>query len=206
MNSLELSFKPYKIKAVTGNATISFRVFQGSMRITLNDDNNKMIFDKSVPDNKLTILKKAIIKAINMTPGQKSPIIFSMYNTETKKAEVEWVFAISKDEKQCYHISVEWSAGGKFDFLLKGPFGISVGSDPMSEADRSASELETLIEFLKNTLPIQQTVSNYKEYWTNKIAENRGGNRGGYNKNNYSGGGAKAASSSETASTDDNYF
>ena len=38
---------------------ISFRVFQGSMRITINDDNNKMIFDKSVPDNKTNYSKES---------------------------------------------------------------------------------------------------------------------------------------------------
>lgn len=195
MDSLELTFKPYKARSVVGNSTLSFRVFQGTIRLSINDEANKLLLDKPLAPNKITAIRRILHKALTISPGQKLPIIFSAYNTEVKKMEVEWVLTILKDDKQVYHICVEWAAGGKHDFMLKGPYGISFGSDPMADGEKSTLELETLIDFFTTTAPLYQVNSNYKEYWTNTIQQRRDNNPRG-------GGGSKAAG----ADDDGNYF
>lgn len=209
---MELTFKPFKVKAASGDATLTFRAFQGSMRLTLNEG-NKMVFDTSIPDDRWIVVRNSAVKAINLTPGQKIVLVFSKYNLEAKKMEHDWVMTIMKDDRQCFSISVECASAGKFIFPLKGPYNISIGSDPMPEHEKSMIGLETLIEFMKSTSVFQRVLSNNKEYWTKMMEQNKG--RSGFNNNsNYQtrqGGGSGSQPPAKASNNDDtdeaaNYF
>ena len=181
---MELTFSPYKVKASSGDIALSIRVFQGTPRFSIHDNTtNKLVFDRPLTGDKWTIVTRTISKATNLTPGTKTDLIFSTYNPTTKKVEHDWNFSLMKDERQGYAIAIAW-AGSRHVFPLRGINNVSVGSDPMTEADRSALALETLINFVRSTVPFQMVMSNGKEYWQNMrksgaMSNNGGGNRGG---------------------------
>ena len=56
---------------------------------------------------------------------------------------------------------MQWK-GNKFDCILKGPYGVSYGSDPVSDAEKSAIELETMYDWLCYVMPIQCVLTNKK--------------------------------------------
>jgi len=181
---MELTFAPYRVKASSGDVALSIRVFQGTPRFSVIDNaTNKLVFDRPLTGDKWTIVVRTISKAVNLTPGTKTDLIFSTYNMTTKKVEHDWNFSLMKDERQGYAIAIAW-AGSRHVFPLRGINNVSVGSDPMTDADRSALALETLINFVKSIMPFQMVMSNNKEYWqnmrNNRTMSNSGdGNRGG---------------------------
>ena len=171
----ELTFKPFKLKAATGDFSMTFRVFQGTQRISVSDG-NKLALDRSIPEDRLYMIKRNLIKAVDeLKPGERYPLMFSNYNFETKKSSLDWVFTILKDDKQCFSIGISWDEG-KHLFPIKGPFNVAEGDSPMSEVERSKIGLLSLIEYFNQEAPIHRALSNSKEYWTN-LRQNRGGGR-----------------------------
>jgi len=204
----ELTFSPFRLKASSGDVSLSVRVFQGTPRFSINDNTtNKLAFDRPLSGDKWTLVVRTLSKAPTLTPGNKSDLVFSVYNTTTKKIEHDWNFSIIKDERQCYSIAIAW-AGSRHIFPMRGVNNVSVGSDPMSEADRSALSLETLINFIKTVVPIQSVLSNSKEYWKN-MRNSQGGQSGGARGGNSSyqrPAPPPMDDTSSSANADENYF
>ena len=176
------------------------------MRITVGD-NAKILFDRPINDDRWLVIEESFIRLMNITPGQKIPLLFSSWNPEAKKLEHDWVMTLVKDDKQCFSVTVEWDKGGKYVFPIKGPWNTTIGSDPMGDNEASLYGLKALIKYIKYTSPVQMVMSNDKAYWT-KMRSGGGFSRGGGGRSNYqrqqgSGGGGGGKSQDDDNS---NYF
>lgn len=189
----DLTFKVHQYKSATGTEQLKFRVWGGEVRLGVYKDGEfKPIFERPLNDEKLFILVSRIEELIKASPDFKDPIVFSSMDRETKKIAPEWVLVLVKDAKMVYHIEVQIK-GGKYDFPLKGPFGISYGSNPLQEAEKSAISLKALVNWFKTRAPLECVVSNKKK---DPSSFNNNGARPPQG-----GGGAKAPSDD-----DDSYF
>ena len=141
---------------------LTIRVWGGAARLALVKDGEfKSFFEKPLDLRKQTLIKMELRKMLKAGPDTKFPLVFAKWNQEEKRTSPEWVFAGVKDSKLCYSIEIHWN-GNIYKFPLKGPFGVSRGSDGLSDADKSEVELLTLIDFFEKQLPIATVLSNRK--------------------------------------------
>ena len=165
----DLMFQGQKVRTTTGNENLNFRVWGGSLRVSIVKDKEfKAAFERPIPATKVTIIKHLIDKVKKASPGAKYPMVCSAYNRETKQWATDYVLTFLKDDKNIYHIEIQWK-GNKFDCVLKGPGGIAFGSDPMTDAEKSAIELETLLDWLTYIAPIQCLLTNKKRDFDSSV-------------------------------------
>lgn len=158
----DLMYTGQKIRTTTGNESLNFKVWGGFLRVNITKEKEfKPLFERPLAANKVVILKHLIEKVKKASPGSKFPMVCSQYIRETKQWATEYVLTFLKDDKNIYHIEIQWK-GNKFDCVLKGPSGIAFGSDPMTDAEKSAIELETLLDWLTYIMPIQCLMTNRK--------------------------------------------
>lgn len=158
----DLTFNGQRVRSTTGNESLNFKVWGGSLRVNVTKEKEfKPMFEKALAPNKVVVIKHLIDKVKKASPGSKFPMVCSEYKKDTKQWAVDYVLTFIKDEKNIYHIEIQWK-GNKFDCVLKGPSGIAFGSDPMSDADKSNIELETLSNWLTYIAPVQCLLTNKK--------------------------------------------
>lgn len=158
----DLSFKGQIIRTVTGTETFQMKVWGGAFRVGIVKEKEfKPMFERALAPDKVTILKHTIQKIMKASPNTKIPLVFSQYDREQKKPVIDFVLTFLKDDKNLYHIEMQWK-GNKFDCLLKGPFGVAYGSEPMTDAERSAIEIETMYDWICNIAPFQCMFTNRK--------------------------------------------
>lgn len=175
----DLSMHNVSLKSTTGTDRLVFRVWGGSLRLSVMKEKEfKPIFEKTIALNKIPIIQKMISQVAKASPDSKFPCVFSTWDPQLKKWSTESVISFVKDDKNVYHVEVQWK-GNKFDFILKGPYGVSFGSDPMSDAERSALELETLDNYIKQIVPTQIVLTNKRRVnpasGNNSSSSNSGG-------------------------------
>ena len=180
----DLSFKGQTIRTSTGTENFKMTVWGGSLRVNITKEKEfKPIFERTISPDKITIIKHTIQKIMKASPNTKLPLVFSSFDREQKKPVIDFVLTFLKDDKNLYHIEMQWK-GNKFDCLLKGPFGVAYGSDPMTDVERSAIELETLYDWISYIVPIQSILTNRKREFdgsTNgsSYTANKGASKGG---------------------------
>ena len=157
----DLMFNGQRIRTATGHETFQMKVWGGAVRVNITKEKEfKPLFERSLSPDKLTIIKRQIQSIMKASPGSKFPIVFSTWDREQKKPVIDFVLTFLKDDKNMYHIEMQWK-GNKFDCLLKGPFGVSVGGpDGMSDAEKSSIELETMLDWITHVAPIQCLLTN----------------------------------------------
>lgn len=183
----DLRFADRKFKCATGTEEISFSVFGGSLRIGVNKTGEwKAFWSQTLNPIRQRILWDHINSLISKSPGTKDPIIFSRWDNEQKKQVPEWGIELQKDEKLVYHIVVNWK-GNRYDAPIRGAYGVSFGSDNISEADASFYGIDDLRNWLNTTVPLQMVLTNKRR------EQNGGGSNGGARNNGGSNGGAAAS-------------
>ena len=189
----DLNFNGQKIKTVTGNENFQMKVWGGMVRVNITKEKEfKPVFERSLSPDKLTIVKRQIHQVMKASPGSKFPIVFSTWDREQKKSVIDYVLTFIKDDKNMYHIEMQWK-GNKFDCLLKGPFGVSLsGNDGLSDAEKSSIELETMLDWMNTVAPIQCILTNRRREFDQS-----------QNGNTYT---ANKGASKESSNPDDEFF
>lgn len=156
----DLQMQNFTVRSTTGTDRLQFRVWGGSLRVSvIKEKDFKAIYELTIGMSKIPIIRKLIAQVAKSSPDSKYPAVFSTYDRDTKKWNTECVLSFIKDDKNMYRIEIQWK-GNKYEFILRGPSGISYGSDPMGEAERSAIELETLDMYIKDYVPAQTILTN----------------------------------------------
>ena len=184
----DLRYADRKFKCATGTEEISFSVFGGTLRIGVNKTGEwKTFWSQPLNPIRQRILWDHINSLISKSPGTKDPIIFSRWDNEQKKQVPEWGIELQKDEKLVYHIIVNWK-GNRYDAPIRGAYGVSFGSDNISEADASFYGIDDFRNWLNTTVPLQMVLTNKR-----KEQNGNGGSTGGTRNNGGSNGGAAAS-------------
>lgn len=151
----------------------------------------QVIIRRPITMEKTHIITKVIQKIMAASPETKIAIKFDTFDRQSKQRRLDWVLTFEKDAKMCYRIHITDAAGGKtFVFGVRGPMDVSIGSDPMSDSDRSAIKMHDLISWIEcarmwapaYTQPYNAQNAQ-KKPWAGK--SNNGGNGGGWNKGGY---------------------
>ncbi len=166
------------------------------LRIRSAEHGAKAAIMKRISPYQMQFLRKAIERVMSGTPGNKLPVIFSSFDRQKKQQAKELVFTVEMDDRRCYRLHVtDVRSNRSFIFLLKGTSSITVGNDQLSESDRSAAMLNSLLEWLdvaKLYLPMTQLPydpSKKSGGGGNWKGGNNGNNRGGYGNNGGGNGG-----------------
>ena len=179
----DLTFKGQVIRTSTGTETFQMKVWGGSLRVGIVKEKEfKPMFERPLAPDKIVIIKHTIQKIMKASPNTKMPLVFSTYDREQKKPVIDFVLTFLKDDKNLYHIEMQWK-GNKFDCLLKGPYGVSIGSEAMTDTEKSAIELETMYDWLNYIVPVQCVLTNRKREFDGSTngatyAANKGASKG----------------------------
>ena len=179
---LDVYIREFKLENRQTGESVVFKPFGGNIGVTVfGKERGQMPFKANLSDYLLVGLNKVIETIKKAPPGHKIPIKKEKWDNETKTASIDWMITLSKDDKMVYHLILTNVADGgrQFDFVFRGQFGISIGSEPATDADKSALALEEFQLWLKNAALT-------KVFTDEKYDPNRqgGGNRGGGYQNN----------------------
>ncbi len=168
--------RPLTIENRQAGESLSFRVFRGNIQISVfGKERGTPPFSAALNDTMYNMLKKLIKKVRESAPDTKVPMKREKFDPNTKQWALEWVIALQKDSKMCYHLVLtNCKNNASFDFLLKGQGGISIGADPLSDAGKSGIQLDVVEQWLDRAYMIAPW---FDEKFDPSKA--RGGNGGG---------------------------
>ncbi len=183
--------------AVTSPETksqLSFSLFNGGFSLSVwaakNSGQRGPVYRKPLNDDLITLFKKYIKKMAQASPGQRFPIVINKWDVDNKKYVKDCAITFFKDDKQVNTISIEYvdnsGRSAQETFPLKAMGGISLSSEPMSDAERSNLKTETMLCYLIETVPVARVIT--KRKYTGNRGGNNNNNTGGGNNNNNSGG------------------
>lgn len=195
----DINWPKFSIRSADGTKDrLEFKVWGGRLRVGIVKDGDfKSFFERPLDSKKLALVKMELSKLFKAGPDSKFPLVFSSWDPEAKKASTDWVLVGLKDSKMVYGIEIH-TGGNIHKFAMKGPFGVSRGSDIMNDGDKSEIDLQALLDFLSMEGPIAAMFSNKKR---DPSSFKQGGNR------SYGGGGNSGGGASNAMATDsDDYF
>lgn len=155
-----LTYSPFVLLGAGTDYKLKFQVYGGSTYINVMKEKAK---DSEIFKTMNAIVKEIVIDHIDKIetagPETRYPIVIGRYDKNERKFVTDYIVELYKDSKLVYHICIIVK-NGKYDFVLNGPNGISIGSEPLSEADRSMYCLRSLKTWLKYRSELQGTLSN----------------------------------------------
>lgn len=186
----DIAFRGQTIKTTSGTETFQMKVWGGMLRVNITKNKEyKPIFERPLSAEKTTVIKQVIQKILKASPNTKMPIVFSAYDQDNKKPVIDFVLTFLKDDSNIYHVEMQWK-GNKFDCVLKGPYGVAYGSDPMNDAEKSEIELLTMYDWLDRVAPMQCVLTNRKREFDAKAngssyTSNKGTTAGGQEEDEF---------------------
>ena len=158
----KLSFTQIKFETSTKTEEIRFSCWGGRFRIgVVKKGEFRPIYEFIASGDKGLVVRRMLEKIAKSSPGTRLPIVFSAWNKDERAWKPAHVLTFGKNDKNVYYVELQWK-GSKYEATIKGPAGIALGSDSMSEAERSAYGLDYLIDYVTNTVRLQEILSNKK--------------------------------------------
>lgn len=180
------------------DVSLNWRIWNGRVQISLFEGKGRPRFSKSINDELLVVIRNVINELRAAPPESKRPIVVSKFDIDSKKYNTDYVLIIGKDSSMVYYMELRFKdKQGEYEgkFTLKGPSGITIGSEPMKDGDKSSIKLQSFVDWLDKKVPMMQVLTNQKF-----DPNNRGGSRGGNASEGSSG------SSSSGGDFGDDYF
>ena len=158
----QLSWSSIRLPTTTKNEEIRFVVWGGRFRINVTKNGElRPIFEFICTGDKNIVIRKTIERVLKSSPGTRYPIIFSVWDQNERKFKPSHALTFIKDDKNVYHIELKYK-GVTYESVVRGPNGISFGSEAMSDAERSNYGMEYLLDYVANTVRAQEILTNKK--------------------------------------------
>ena len=191
---LDIRIADWILKDRQTNNMFIMDAYNGAIQVKVRpvEKGAQMIIRRTITMEKAHVITKVIQKIMAASPETKIAIKFDTFDRQSKQRRLDWVLTFEKDAKMCYRIHITDAVAGKtFVFGVRGPLDISVGTEPMSDSDRSAIKMHDLIAWIDcarmwapaYTQPFNAQANGQKKPWTGKGGNNNW-NKGGYNNNN----------------------
>lgn len=180
--------KDWTVRDYQAGKQLSFHLYNGNHVIQIRNTKDKSprpMFSRTIKDRYLPFYYQVIDRIMKSSPETKISIKDSDLDASVKPPvnKLMMVVTFEKDGRGVYKIHVsDVLTNQTHSFVLKGTGLISVGNDPMSDAEKSAAELVYLREWLgvaKNIAPFT---------YLGPQIPGRNGNGGGNNRGGYGGG------------------
>lgn len=167
----QLSMSSVRFPTTTKNEEIRFVVWGGRFRINVTKNGEmRPIFEFICTGEKGTVIRKIVERVIKASPGTRYPIIFSTWDNNERKFKPSHALTFLKDDKNVYRVELKYK-GVTYESIIRGPSGISFGSEVMSEAEKSSFGIENLLDYITNVVRIQEILTNKKMERTNGAAQ-----------------------------------
>jgi len=167
----QLSMSSVRLPTVTQNEEIRFVCWGGRFRVNVTKKNDlRPIFEFTCNAEKGLVIRRIIERVMKASPSTRYPIIFSAWDNNERKYKPSHALTFIKDDKNVYRIELKYK-GVTYESVVRGPAGIAFGSEAMSEAEKSSFGMEYLLDYITNTVRLQEIL-------TNKKMERPGGNTG----------------------------
>ena len=226
---LDIHLQDWILKDRQTNNMFIMDAYNGAIQVKVRpaEKGAQVIIRRTIAIEHVPAIVKVIQKIMAGSPETKIPLIFSSFDKQSKQSRRDWVLTFEKDSKMCYRIHITDAVGGHTHvFSVRGRNDLSIGSDVMSDSDKSAAKMHDLLGWLESariwapayTQPYDPNAP--KKQWGNKGGNgsyqrggygnggggyNRGGN-GGYNRPNngssYGGNGGGAPAPAPAAEDD----
>ena len=158
----QLSMSSVRIPTTTKNEEIRFVCWGGRFRINVTKTGDlKPIFEFICNGEKGLAVRRVMERILKASPGTRYPIIFSAWDNNERKFKPSHALTFVKDDKNVYRVELKYK-GVTYEAVVKGPSGISFGSDAMSEAEKSSFGMEYILDYVANTVRIQEILTNKK--------------------------------------------
>lgn len=158
----QLSMTSVRLPTNTKNEEIRFVCWGGRFRINVTKNNEmRPIFEFICNGEKGLAIRRVMERTIKASPGTRYPIIFSTWDNNERKYKPSHALTFVKDDKNIYHVELKYK-GITYDSIVKGPSGIAFGSEAMSDAEKSSFGMEYLLDYVANTVRIQEILTNKK--------------------------------------------
>lgn len=156
----DLTYTPFVLMG-QNDMKLTFKVSGGSTYLDVTKVGSRQQSDvfKSISAIHREIILDVITKMQEASPETRMPIVIAAWNKQDRKFATDYILEFVKDSKMVYHINVIVK-GATYEFTLNGPSGISIGSEPLSEANRSMYTLRALKDWLKYKSVVQSVLSN----------------------------------------------
>lgn len=141
---------------------MSFHLYNGLINIQIRgtrDRSPRPMFSRRITKYGLIFVRKAIDKVVHASPETKLSVSFKTYEKGQPgertqgTTKLDWVFVVEKDSKQCFKFHItDVGSNQTWDFLVRGSGLVEVGSEPMSDSDRSQAAIKELQEWFEIAL------------------------------------------------------
>lgn len=164
--------------------TIAFGLWNGKISIQVynNQDMKNKLFRRNFDECEILLIEKLINKIMAGSPESKQSIQFQKYDFQSKQFKMEAVFEFGKDSKQVYHVTVtDCVKQQSFTFVIKARATMTMGSEPLNDANLSALKVEALKDWIASAkICAPFTVQPIDPNKQRGGYGNRGGGGGGY--------------------------
>lgn len=111
---------------------------------------NQPLFMKKLEPRQFIMVQKAAEKVLSSPPETKIAVKFSQFDRMSKQEKLLWVITFEKDSKMCYRLHfTDVASNQTYMFAIRGSSSTSIGSEPMSDADRSGLMIQDFIAWLR---------------------------------------------------------
>lgn len=165
--------------------TLEIGMWNGKMSVSAYESGNfrNKKFNRNLSDTEVKLFEKLIAKVMAGSPETKGSVLLLKYDRESKQFKTDGVIALEKDSKQVYKISVtDISKQQTCTFALKASSTVSMGDQPLSEANLSSLKMDTLKDWIINSRI-------WAPFTYQPPRDGQGGGRGGYGNRPSNGGG-----------------
>lgn len=151
--ALDVKVKDFTQRDRQSNRTLGFGLWNGGISVQVYDSQNmkNKMFRKSLSDEEIIMVQKLIAKIVSGAPETKASIQFTKYDPQSKQFKLDSIFEFGKDSKQVYHITVsDVTKQQTFTFQLKARATMTMGNEPLNDANLSAVKVEALKNWITN--------------------------------------------------------
>lgn len=149
----------YTLRAVNDNRTCTVNGFNGNVSLSIWDQNNRQGPVDTIPMNReLThLMIKTLKELLKAQPNTTLTLEQKVYQRNEDGKGGKWVpgtiFKFVKDDKQMCFMDIHTKKLGTPLKLIYRSGNFSVGTDELSDHEKSALSLSTFISYLENEVP-----------------------------------------------------
>lgn len=175
----------YKIFSVSGQETLSLSVFSSLATLVVfrkGSQDRRPVVKFNITGAPAMCLSKLIKDLVASQPDTRMPFFQMNYNREQRTYERATSFVFFKDEKKCYGVEITNNVlSTPAKFMFKAPSTFAMGSEPMTEEQKS--ELG-ILEFRKqlDNLCIASLLSRFNMQKPMNRSNGNNNNRNNYNR------------------------
>ena len=131
-----------------------FGCFNGGLQLAIFKPNANRPDSYKISPDMITEILSELQTIMRAQAGTKSYLSQDQWDVDQKKYIPSYALTFHKDDSQVYSLEVQSPGKDPIIAVIKAGGGISRGSEPLSDADKSASKMKTMFKWFDSYVPI----------------------------------------------------